>query len=118
MLTLRLYMLQRITALLMAPLVIGHLAVMVYAIQGGLSAAEILERTRGSMGWFLFYGTFVAAVSIHGAIGLRTIVHEWGGLRGPALEACMWVIGLALFALGARAVWGVTYAIGPMGGAG
>ena len=32
---------QRITALMMAPFVIGHLAVMIYAIQGGLSAAEI-----------------------------------------------------------------------------
>ena len=46
---LRLYMLQRITALLMAPLVLGHLAVMIYAIQGGLSAAEILGRTQGSL---------------------------------------------------------------------
>ncbi|WP_299745147.1 succinate dehydrogenase [uncultured Tateyamaria sp.] len=110
MLSLRLYMLQRITALLMAPLVLGHLAVMIYAIQGGLSAAEILGRTQGSIAWFLFYGLFVAAVSIHGAIGLRTVVHEWGGLKGTALEAFMWVVGFALFALGARAVWAVTFA--------
>ena len=31
MLELRLYMAQRITALIMAPLVIGHIAVMIYA---------------------------------------------------------------------------------------
>ncbi len=110
MLSLRLYMLQRITALVMAPLVLGHLAVMIYAIQGGLSAAEILGRTQGSVAWFLFYGLFVVAVAIHGAIGVRTIAHEWGGLRGPALEAFMWVVGLGLFALGARAVWAVTFA--------
>ncbi|WP_299651039.1 succinate dehydrogenase [uncultured Tateyamaria sp.] len=110
MLSLRLYMLQRITALLMAPLVVGHLAVMTYAIQGGLSAAEILGRTQGSVAWFLFYGLFVVAVSIHGAIGLRTIAHEWGGVKGPALEATMWAIGLGLFALGTRAVWAVTFA--------
>lgn len=109
MLSLRLYMFQRITALLMAPLVLGHLAVMIYAIQGGLSAAEILGRTQGSVLWFAFYGLFVAAVSIHGAIGLRTIVHEWGGLRGTALEAFMWITGTGLFALGARAVWAVTF---------
>jgi fumarate reductase subunit C len=109
MLTLRLYMLQRITALLMAPLVLGHLAVMIYAIQGGLSAAEILGRTQGSVLWFLFYGTFVLAVAIHGAIGLRTIAHEWGGLRGPALELLMWAVGAGLLALGARAVWAVTF---------
>lgn len=110
MLTLRLYMLQRITALLMAPLVLGHLAVMIYAVQGGLSAAEILGRTQGSVLWFLFYGTFVLAVSVHGAIGLRAIAHEWGRLKGAGLEAFMWIVGLGLFALGARAVWAVTWA--------
>ncbi len=110
MLGLRLYMLQRITALMMAPLVLGHLAVMIYAIQGGLSAAEILGRTQGSILWFLFYGSFVVAVSVHGAIGLRGITHEWGGLKGRALELFMWITGLALFGLGARAVWAVTLA--------
>ena len=110
MLNLRLYMLQRITALLMAPLVLGHLAVMIYAIQGGLSAAEILGRTQGSLMWFLFYGTFVLAVSIHGAIGLRVIMFEWGGVKGRALDLIMWGVGLGLFALGAQAVWAVTFA--------
>lgn len=110
MLNLRLYILQRITALLMAPLVVGHLAVMIYAIQGGLSTAEILGRTQGSVLWFLFYGTFVLAVAIHGAIGLRTIAHEWGGVKGRALDFVMWAIGLGLFILGARAVWAVTFA--------
>lgn len=109
MLNLRLYMLQRITALLMAPLVLGHLALIIYAIQGGLSAAEILSRTQGSFLWCLFYGTFVLAVSIHGAIGLRTIAFEWGGLKGSALDAFMWIVGFGLFFLGARAVWAVTF---------
>lgn len=108
MLSLRLYMAQRLCALLMAPLVLGHLAVMIYAIRGGLSAAEILGRTQGSAAWFLFYGLFVVAVSVHGAIGLRVILHEWAGLRGRTLELAMWAIGLGLFALGARAVWAVT----------
>ncbi|NBR41240.1 MAG: succinate dehydrogenase, partial [Alphaproteobacteria bacterium] len=58
MLNLRLYMLQRITALLMAPLVLGHISVMIYAIQGGLTAVEILGRTKGSVAWFAFYGLF------------------------------------------------------------
>ncbi|MEP4197054.1 MAG: succinate dehydrogenase [Aliishimia sp.] len=115
MLNLRLYMLQRMTALLMAPFVLGHLAVMIYAIQGGLSAAEILGRTQGSVMWFLFYGTFVIAVAIHGAIGLRAIAHEWSGLKGAVLDLFMWVVGFGLFALGARAVWAVTFA-GGVGG--
>ena len=71
MLTLRLYFAQRLTALIMAPLTLGHLAVMIYAVQGGLSVAEILARTQGSVAWFLFYGGFVVAVAVHAAIGLR-----------------------------------------------
>ena len=61
MLDVRLYLAQRISALIMVPLVLGHLAVMIYAIQGGLSAAEILGRTKGSFFWFAFYGLFVLA---------------------------------------------------------
>ena len=41
MLNLHLFMLQRITALTMAPLVLVHIVVMIYAVQDGLSAAEI-----------------------------------------------------------------------------
>lgn len=106
----RLFVAQRLTALLMAPLVLGHLAVMIYAIQGGLSAGEILGRTQGSFVWFAFYGTFVLAVSIHGAIGLRVVTYEWFGVRGRSLEVLMWGIGAGLLALGGRAVWAVTYA--------
>ena len=108
MLDLRLYMAQRLSALVMVPFVLGHIAVMIYAIQGGLSTAEILGRTQGSLLWFLFYGAFVIAVSVHAAIGLRVIAHEWGGLRGRVLDGLMWAVGAGLLALGARAVLAVT----------
>jgi fumarate reductase subunit C len=108
MLTVRLYMLQRITALLMAPLVLGHLAVMIYAVQGGLSAAEILGRTQGSIAWLLFYGGFVIAVSVHAAIGLRVIVHETLGLKGTLLEVITWAVAAGLLGFGLRAVMAVT----------
>ncbi|MBQ0749047.1 MAG: succinate dehydrogenase [Roseovarius sp.] len=108
MLDLRLYMAQRLSALVMAPLVLGHIAVMIYAIQGGLSTAEILGRTQGSLLWFLFYGTFVIAVSIHAAIGLRVIAHEWLRLRGVALAVLSWGICAALVTLGLSAVFAVT----------
>ena len=104
----RLYMAQRISALLMAPFVIGHLAVMIYAIQGGLSAGEILGRTRGSLLWALFYGGFVLAVSVHAAIGLRTVAAEWLGLRGAILDASALAAGLLLLALGLQSVYAVT----------
>ena len=110
MLDLRLYMAQRLSALIMAPLVIGHLAMMIYAVQGGLSAGEILGRTRGSMFWALFYGGFVVAVSVHAAIGLRTIISEWTSLRGPLLNGFAWVIFVGLLAMGGRAVLAVTMA--------
>ena len=60
----RLYLAQRISAIVMVPLVLGHIAVMIYAVQGGLSAEEILGRTQGSLWWMLFYGTFAVAVAI------------------------------------------------------
>ena len=47
MLELRLYMAQRITALIMAPLVIGHIAVMIYAVQGCLLYTSPSPRDRG-----------------------------------------------------------------------
>jgi fumarate reductase subunit C len=105
---LHLYMAQRISALVMAPLVLMHIAVMIYAIQGGLSAAEILGRTRGSLLWLLFYGSFVIAVAVHAAIGLRTVLSEWVGLRGTVLNATAWGIFAVLLILGMQAVYGVT----------
>ena len=100
----RLYILQRATAAIMAPLVLGHLVVIFYATSRGLSAAEILGRTRGSVGWGLFYGLFVLAAATHGAIGVRVVASEWLGLRGQQASLLMWGFGLVLAGLGLRAV--------------
>ena len=108
MLTLRLYMLQRLTALIMVPLIVVHIVVMIYAIQGGLSAAEILGRTKGSILWLLFYGSFVLAAAVHGAIGLRVVAHETLKLNGAVLELLTWLIAAGLAGLGLYAVWAVT----------
>jgi fumarate reductase subunit C len=102
-------MVQRLSAMMMVPLVFGHLAVMIYAIQGGLTTGEILGRTHGSIWWFLFYGTFVAAVAIHAAIGVRVIVHEILGLKGFWLEALTWLLAVFLMLMGGRAVLAVTF---------
>ena len=111
MLTVRLYMLQRVTALLMAPLVLGHIGVMIYAVQCGLSAAEILARTQGSVFWFSFYGLFVLAVSVNAAIGLRTILNEVTGLSGRLLMFFTWGAALGLCGLGMRAILAVTFLV-------
>lgn len=105
--TLRLYILQRLTAALMVPLIAGHLATIIYATHHGLSAAEILGRTRGSLAWGLFYGVFVLCAAIHASIGVRSVAADWTPLRGRALGVLMWSFGLVLFASGMRAVYAV-----------
>jgi fumarate reductase subunit C len=96
------------------PLVIGHLAVMIYAVQGGLTAGEILTRTQGSVVWGLFYGTFVVAASVHAAIGLRTIISEWIGVRGIVVNGFALAMFWGLLALGLYAVAAVTLGPGPL----
>ncbi|MEZ5818296.1 MAG: succinate dehydrogenase [Hyphomicrobiaceae bacterium] len=103
----RLYLAQRATALLMVPMILGHLAIIFYATRKGLTAADILGRTRGSVGWALYYAAFVVAASVHGAIGIRGIAMEWAGIRGRSLDLLMWAFGLVLALLGLRAVYAV-----------
>jgi len=100
----RLYVLQRATALIMVPLVLLHLAVIFYAARAGLSAADILARTRGSIGWAAFYAVFVLAAATHGAIGVRSVAADWAGVRGGRLDILTWGFGMILAALGLRAV--------------
>jgi fumarate reductase subunit C len=104
------YLLQRGTAVLMAPMVLTHLVMVVVAVQGGLSADDILARTRGSLGWGTFYALFVLAAAVHAGIGIQTVAREWLGLgtRGAAIlgHAFMTVVVL----LGLRAVHAVVLA--------
>jgi fumarate reductase subunit C len=87
-----------------------HLATIVMAVRGGLTAAEILARTQGNLGWGAFYSVFVIAAAIHGAIGLRTIAGEWLGFRGPAAEFATGAVGAGLALLGLRGVFAVVAA--------
>ena len=112
MLNVHLYMAQRLSALIMAPLTIGHIAVMIYAVQDGLTVSEILSRTQGSISWFMFYGSFVLAVSVHAAIGVRVISFEWCGVRGRVLDVLTGVIFAGLLWLGGIAVLAVTFSGG------
>jgi fumarate reductase subunit C len=100
----RLYVWQRATAAIMAPLVVVHIAIIFYATRQGLSAADVLGRTRGSIAWAAFYGLFVLAVSIHASIGVRNILTEWTPLEERRADACAIFFGLLLAVLGIRAV--------------
>ena len=102
-----LWVAQRASAALLALCVTVHLATMVYAIRGGLSAAEILSRTQGSAGWLAFYAVFVLAVTVHAPIGLRSVLLEWGKWRGASRDICLLGLAMLLAWLGMRAVLGV-----------
>ncbi len=104
----RLWIAQRASAAMLALFVAVHLATMIVAVRGGLNAAEILARTRGSVVWALFYALFVLAVAVHAPIGLRNIAAEWLNWRGRAANACCVAIGVSLLALGWLAVAAVT----------
>ena len=100
----RLFLLQRLSAAILAPLVLIHLGLVLYATRQGLSAEAIMGRTEGSAFWALFYGLFVLAAALHAPIGLRTVLREWTPWRGRSLDLAALVFGLALLGLGLRAV--------------
>jgi fumarate reductase subunit C len=110
MLETRLYIVQRLSAAIIAPLVMIHLGVMIYAIQGGLDSGEILARTAGSLFWAANYGLFAIAVAVHAAIGLRNVFREWLQLRGIALTLASLLVFAGLLAMGLRAVVAVVSA--------
>ena len=102
-----LYGAQRASAAVLAVCVLVHLVTIIYAVRGGLTAAEILARTGGSIGWGAFYLLFVAAVAVHAPIGIRNVLTETIGWRGRSLELAVLFLGIALAAFGLRAVYAV-----------
>lgn len=99
-----LFTLQRLSALAMAPFVLVHLGVILVAVRGGLTTAEILSRTQGSWGWILFYGLFVVCVSVHVPIGLRNIAVEWLRLPRRAATALAALLAVVMLIMGLKAV--------------
>jgi fumarate reductase subunit C len=98
---------QRVSAIVLALCVLVHLGVMIFAVRGGLSAAEILARTRGSLAFAAFYTVFVLACAVHVPIGLAAVAREWWRLGE---RAALWLargVALLLLVLGLRAVWAV-----------
>jgi fumarate reductase subunit C len=98
---------QRISAMVLAVCVVLHLAGMIWAVRGGLGAAEILARTQGNALFAAFYAVFVLACAVHVPIGLMAIAREWW--RWPPAAALWFARGVTamLVVLGLRAVWGV-----------
>ena len=102
-----LWLAQRASAGVLALCVMVHLATIIYAVQGGLTAAEILARTQGSTAWLAFYSIFVLAVAIHAPIGLRGVMAEWLGWRGRSRDVVLLLFATALLWMGMRAALAV-----------
>jgi fumarate reductase subunit C len=106
----RLWYWQRISAMVLALFVLVHLAVIIYAVRGGLSGAEILGRTHGNWGFGLFYASFVLACAVHVPIGLARTLREWLAMGERRASLLSWLFGLLLLVMGLRAIFGVVLA--------
>jgi fumarate reductase subunit C len=98
---------QRLSAAVLGFAVTVHLITIIYAVRGGLTAAEVLGRTHGNVGLLAFYSVFVVAVAIHAPIGLRNILREWSVWRGPSLDVALGLFAISLMVLGLRAALAV-----------
>ena len=103
----RLFLLQRASAFVLAVAVAVHLATILYAVRGGLTASEILARTHGNVLFLAFYLVFVTAVAVHAPIGLRNVLREWTPWRGRSLDIALALFALLLLVLGFRAIFAV-----------
>ena len=103
-----LFIAQRYSAMLLAPFVLIHLALIIIAVRNGLTAEEILSRTNGSTLWFVFYVAFVLAVTVHAPIGVRNVLNEWTRLSGGVVNVICLCLALLMLSTGLRAVFAVT----------
>ena len=98
-----LFIAQRASAAVLALFVTVHLATILYAIRGGLTAGEVLARTRDNHWFFAFYVLFVLAVAVHAPIGLRNVLREWTPFHGRSIDVALALFAFVLLATGLRA---------------
>ena len=104
----KLWYYQRISAMVLALCVAIHLIIIYIAVQDGLSANEILGRTRGNWAFALFYEIFVLACFVHAPIGLANILRE--NIQNAFLNRALPLLLAALILiLGSMAVIGVVW---------
>lgn len=102
-----LWIAQRASAAVLALAVSVHLVTVIYAVRGGLTAADIIAKLQGNVAWLGFYSVFVLAAAVHAPIGVRTILAE-SLPRTPRLaDAAGGVLMVLILAGGFRAVFGL-----------
>jgi len=97
-----LWLAQRLSAMVLAVCILVHLGTIIYATQGGLTAAEIIGRIGGSAGWLAFYVTFVLAVTVHAPIGLRAVLGEMTRLSRKRIDLLCFLAAVMLAYLGLK----------------
>jgi fumarate reductase subunit C len=102
----RVWLAQRLSAVVLAVAVTIHLGGIIVAVQGGLTAAEIIARVGGNGVVALFYGVFVVACAVHAPIGVRTVLLEMTPLKPRLVDGVVGVFCVAVLVLGLRAVFG------------
>jgi len=106
----RLWYLQRLSAMVLAVCVVIHLLVILWAVRGGLTGAEVLARTQGNWGFAAFYAIFVLACAVHVPVGLARIAEEWGGWSATSALRAAGAVAVLIAVLGLRAVYAVSAA--------
>jgi len=107
----RLWLAQRLSAMVLAVCIAVHLGTIVYAVQGGISAAEIKLRLAGSEAWFVFYSVFVLAITVHAPIGLRAVLAEMTKLPKKRVDLLCFLAAVLIAYLGLKVAWRF-YALG------
>ncbi len=99
------FALQRVSGAVLAVLMIVHLAAIIYAVQDGLSVAEITGRLQASPLWQLMYGVLFVAAITHASIGIRNVIAEIRFIPDTvrAITVCAYAIGTAMLG-----IWAMT----------
>ena len=100
-----LWIAQRASGALLSVFVVVHLATVIHAVRGGLSAQEILGRVQSDPTWLGFYVLFVLLVSIHAPIGMRAALSELTPMPAAMVDALVVLLGLSILGLGLHAAW-------------
>lgn len=106
-LEIKLWLAHRLTGMALGLFVIIHLVTILVVIKGGLSAAEIMERTSSNFIVTIYYGLFVIAAAVHSAIGLRTVAHEVLNWKGFTLNVMTLIFFAFLCVVGMAAIIGL-----------
>ncbi len=99
---------QHLSGAVLAVCVFVHIGVILYAMRGGLTGAEILARTRGNWAFGTLYTVFVLACAVHVFTGVKNVLEEWFGFSRAGAQRAAQAFSWLILVLGLVAVYAVT----------